>query len=191
MRTKKLLTILRPCEPPLDDGSLRIDGGTEVSTDEPFYQHDFIELTPRTPSRIYEKCAPLYESGLSIRDIEERTGIPKTTVRETLIKNGMTLRNPLNGNASKIDRTKNKRGGHTPYGYAYLDGQQLIDPKEQIIVRKILKLNQSGLSGNAIARELNNQKIPSRNGKAWCPSVVREIIKRSKSNQTQPGGSNE
>jgi DNA invertase Pin-like site-specific DNA recombinase len=166
-------------------------GGGEVSTDEPFYQHDFIELSPRTPSRIYEKCALLYENGLSIRDIEERTGIPKTTVRETLKKKGMALRNPLNGNASKIDGTKNKRGGHTPYGYAYLDGQLLIDPKEQIIVRKILKLHQSGLSGNAIVRELNNQKIPSRIGKSWSPSVVREIIKRNKLNQTKPGGSNE
>jgi hypothetical protein len=103
----------------------------------------------------------------------------------------MALRNPLNGNASKIDRTKNKRGGHTPYGYAYLDGQLLLDPKEQIIVRKILKLHHSGLSGNAITRELNNQKTPTRNGKSWSPSVVREIIKRNKSNQTKSGGSNE
>lgn len=103
----------------------------------------------------------------------------------------MALRNPQGGNASKIDRTKNKRGGHTPYGYAYLDGQLLIDPKEQIIVRKILKFNQSGLSGNAIARKLNNQKIPSRNGKSWCPSVVREIIKRNKTNKKKPGGSSE
>ncbi|MFN7455475.1 MAG: recombinase family protein [Pseudobdellovibrionaceae bacterium] len=93
----------------------------------------------------------------------------------------MALRNPLNGNASKIDKTKNKRGGHTPYGYAYLDGQLLIDPKEQIIVRKILKLHKTGLSGNAIARELNNQKIPSRNGKSWSPSVVRGIIKYNQS----------
>jgi hypothetical protein len=106
-------------------------------------------------------------------------------VREALKKKGMALRNPQGGNASKIDRTKNKRGGHTPYGYAYLDGQLLLDPKEQIVVRKILKLHQSGLSGNAIARELNNQKIPSRNGKSWCPSVVRGIIKNHQSNQNK------
>ncbi|MCE3012681.1 MAG: recombinase family protein [Proteobacteria bacterium] len=112
-------------------------------------------------------------------------------MRETLKKKGMSLRNPFNGNATKIDKTKNKRGGHTPYGYAYLDGQLIIDPKEQIIVRKILKLHQSGLSGNAIARELNNQKIPSRNGKLWSPPVVREIIKRNTSNRTKPGDSNE
>ncbi|MCK6595084.1 MAG: recombinase family protein [Bdellovibrionaceae bacterium] len=101
-------------------------------------------------------------------------------MRETLIKNGMSLRNPLNGNARHIDRLHTKRGGSTPYGYAYLDGQLLVDPKEQVIVRKILKLHQSGMSGNAIAIELNNHKIPSRSGKAWSPCVVRRIIKFSK-----------
>ena len=159
------------------------DGGREVTINEPLYAHDFIEISARTPSRIYEECAPLYESGLSIRDIEERTGIPKSTVRETLKKNGMALRNPLNGNAIHIDRLHTKRGGHTPYGYAYLDGKLLLDPKEQIIVRKILKLHQSGLSGNAIAKELNRQKIPSRTGKSWSPCVVRRIIKLNQSNQ--------
>ena len=90
--------------------------------------------------------------------------------------------NQLNGNARHIDRLHTKRGGHTPYGYAYLDGQLLIDPKEQIIVRIILKFHQSGKSGNAIATELNNQKISSRTGKTWRPCVVRRIIK---ANQTK------
>lgn len=93
----------------------------------------------------------------------------------------MTLRNPLNGNAKHIDRLHTKRGGHTPFGYAYLDGQLVIDPKEQIIIRKILKHHQTGLSGNAIAEELNRQKIPSRTGKIWRPCVVRRIIKSNKS----------
>ncbi|MEZ4872695.1 MAG: recombinase family protein [Bdellovibrionales bacterium] len=160
-------------------------GGGAQWTNEPNHHHDFIELSPRTQSRIYEKCAPLYEKGLSIRDIEERTGIPKSTVREALTKSGVSLRNPLNGNARHIDRLHTKRGGHTPYGYAYLDGQLLIDPKEQIIVRKILKLHQSGMSGNAIATELNCQKIPSRTGKTWRPCVVRRIIKANQTKKTK------
>lgn len=92
----------------------------------------------------------------------------------------MALRNPLNGNASKIDRTKNKRGGHTPYGYAYLDGQLLIDPKEQIILRKILKLRQEGKTFQAIADELNRHKTPTRSGKPWIKSVIRSIVLRTK-----------
>lgn len=172
--------ILGLCEPPLDGGSLAISGGGRVSIDEPLQAHDFIELKPRNKARITEKCAPLYEKGLSIRDIEAATGIPKSTVREAFKASGVSLRNPTNDNAPKIDRTKNKRGGHTPYGYAYLDGQLLIDPKEQIILRKILKLRQEGQTFQAIADELNHQKIPTRSGKPWIKSVTRSIALRTK-----------
>lgn len=81
-----------------------MNGGGGPWISEHHHHHDFIELSPRTQSRIYEICAPLYEKGLSIRDIEERTGIPKSTVRESLTESGMQLRNPLNGNTQKIDR---------------------------------------------------------------------------------------
>jgi hypothetical protein len=142
--------------------------------------HDFIELSPRTPSRIIEKCAPLYEKGLSLRDIEERTGIPKTTIRETLTKSGFALRNPISGNAKMIDIKSTKRGGSTPFGYAYLDGKLLIDPKEQIALRKIQTFHEKGKSYQAIADELNNKKIPTRSGKPWIRSVVRSIIMKAK-----------
>jgi hypothetical protein len=57
-------------------------GGTQW-IDEHRIPLDFIELSSRTPARIIEKCAPLYEKGLFLRDIEERTGIAKSTIRET------------------------------------------------------------------------------------------------------------
>jgi hypothetical protein len=38
-----------------------------------------------------------------------------------------------------------------------LDGKLIVDPKEQLIIRKILKLRQSGISLRAIADELNHQ----------------------------------
>ena len=90
------------------------------------------------------------------------------------------MRNPLNGNAKKIDNKRTKRGGHTAFGYAYLDGQLVIDPKEQIALRKILKLHHSGKSNPAIADELNRQKVPTRSGKPWIRSVVRSIILKAK-----------
>jgi DNA invertase Pin-like site-specific DNA recombinase len=150
------------------------------STDEPFYQHDFIDLSPSTTSRIIEKCAPLYEKGLSLRDIQERTGIAKSTIREALTKSGFALRNPLNGNAPIIDSKRTKRGGSTPFGYAYLDGKLLMDPKEQIALRKILSLWKAGKSYQGIADELNNKKITTRSGKPWIRSVVRSIILKAK-----------
>ena len=157
-----------------------MDGGPRVSTGEPYYSHDLIDLSPRTTSRIIEKCAPLYEKGFSLRDIEERTGIAKSTIRETLTKNGFALRNPHNGNASKVDNKRTKRGGSTPFGYAYLDGKLLMDPKEQIALRKIFSLWKSGKSYQAIASELNDKKIPTRSGKPWIKSVVRSIILKAK-----------
>lgn len=161
-------------------GGHREFGGPTQWTGEHRIAHDFIELSPRTPTRIIEKCAPLYEKGFSLRDIEERTGIPKTTIRETLSKSGFALRNPTNGNATKIDNKRTKRGGSTPFGYAYLDGKLLMDPKEQIALRKILKLWKVGKSYQAIADELNNQKTPTRSGKPWIRSVVRSIILKAK-----------
>ncbi len=95
----------------------------------------------------------------------------------------MALRNPVNGNAKKIDNKRSKRGGHTAFGYAYLDEQLVIDPKEQIALRKILKLHHSGKSNPAIADELNRQKVPTRSGKPWIRSVIRSIIQRAKENQ--------
>lgn len=107
-------------------------------------------------------------------------GIAKSTIRETLIKSGFALRNPLNGNASRIDNKRSKRGGSTPFGYAYLEGKLLMDPKEQVALRKILNLWKAGMSYQAIADYLNNQKILTRSGKPWVRSVVRSIILKAK-----------
>ncbi|MFZ4715443.1 MAG: recombinase family protein [Bacteriovoracaceae bacterium] len=159
------------------------NGGPRVSTDEPFYCHDFIDLSPRTTLRIIEKCAPLYEKGLSLRDIEERTGIAKSTIREALTKSGFALRNPLNGNTPSIDSKRTKRGDSTPFGYAYLDGELLMDPKEQIALRKILSLWNAGKSYQGIANELNRQKVPTRLKGLWRKCVVLSIIRRQKENK--------
>ena len=93
----------------------------------------------------------------SLRDIEERTGIPKSTIQETLTKNGFALRNPRNG-------------------------KLLMDPKEQIALRKIISLWKAGMSYQAIADELNDKKKPTRSGKPWIRSVVRSIILEAKEN---------
>ncbi len=156
-------------------------GGDTIS--EPFYAHDFIELRVKTKARIYEKCAPLYKKGLSLRDIEAETGIPKSSISDALRKHKLPLRNPSNGKDKKIDNKKTKRGGTTPYGWAYLDGQLMMDPKEQLVIRKIMSFHQSGKSSQAIADELNYQKIPTRRNGIWRKCVVLSIIRRQKENK--------
>jgi hypothetical protein len=152
-------------------------GGPTLTTGEPLLPHDFIELSLRTKGRIISKCAPLYENGLSLRDIEERTGIPKNTIRNTFISNGVALRSFSNANIKGRDRTKAKLGGNTPYGYACHDGKLVIDPREQVAIRLMVKLSKSGRSFQYIADELNRKKILTRNGGQWRRQVINVIVK--------------
>lgn len=92
-----------------------VSGGREVTINEPLYAHDFIEISARTPSRIYEECAPLYE---------------KSTVRETLKKNEMALRNPLNGNAIHLDRL------HIPAALLAFLAQEIFELHEKKLVSR-------------------------------------------------------
>ncbi len=146
--------------------------------DKKIHPHDFIHISPKTKARIYKICGPLYQKGLSLRDIETRTGIPKTTIHESLQENGMALRNSAMTNQLKNNNQKFKCGGQAPYGFTYLDGQLVIDPKEHLICRKIFQLQQSGKSNQHIADELNHQNIPTRLKGTWQKSVINSIIKR-------------
>jgi hypothetical protein len=155
------------------------NGGRTGTTGEHPISHDFIELSQKTPALIYDKCAPLYKKGHSLRDIEEQTGYPRSTIRDALKAHNFPIRSRMKTLKGEKTGKPFKCAGYAPYGFAYLDGQLVIDPKEHIIVRKILKLRQHGLSYRAIANELNKQKIPTRNGKSWYLSFIKTIIDRN------------
>lgn len=65
-----------------------------------------------------------------------------------------------------------------PYGYAWLEGKLVKEPREYKIVLKVIGLWQAGKSLTAIARTLNDQRVPTRNGKKWFHCTVGAIIKR-------------
>jgi hypothetical protein len=65
-----------------------------------------------------------------------------------------------------------------PYGYAYLDGKLVKDPKDYKIVLQIYKLWKAGKSCTDIAAILNNQKTSTRMGGRWGKSVIARILKR-------------
>lgn len=75
-----------------------------------------------------------------------------------------------------------------PYGYDWLDGKLVADPKEYRVVQKVIKLWNDGQSPRTIADHLNQQKIPTRMGKSWFHSSVNSIIKRHQSNQQTTEG---
>jgi DNA invertase Pin-like site-specific DNA recombinase len=70
------------------------------------------------------------------------------------------------------------RVGRTPYGFCYLDGQLVVDNKEQQIIRRIVEMKANGMSFRAIAKALNDQKIPTRMAKSWKHEVVKQIYLR-------------
>ncbi|MGE3610486.1 MAG: recombinase family protein [Bacteriovoracaceae bacterium] len=141
--------------------------------------HDFIEFSLKTPERISEDYAELYRSGLSLNDISEQTGVARSTLRDAFKRHQIPIRTKRQTIKGEKLGKNFKCAGHPPFGHAYLDGKLIIDPKEQLIIRKILKLRQSGMSLRAIADELNHQKIPTRTGRSWYLSFVKTIIDRN------------
>jgi len=131
-----------------------------------------------TKDRIFDVCAPLYAQGLSLREIERQTGFVKSTIKKTLNARGLVLRNYYNHQKPKSEDPIAMRPGATPYGYAYLEGKLVKDPKEYKTLLQIQKLWKSGKSCSDIAAVLNNQKTPTRRGKRWGKSVIARILKR-------------
>ena len=62
------------------------------------------------------------------------------------------------------------------YGYRMIDGRYEIVPKEAEVVRRIYAEHQKGKGYTAIARQLNEENIPSPMGMAWRPSVIRKML---------------
>ena len=75
------------------------------------------------------------------------------------------------------------RCGVVPYGYAYLEGQLVVAPHEYKVVLLVVKLWQSGKSFKAIARLLNDRKIPTRLGGSWYGPTVAAIVRRETEKQ--------
>jgi len=133
---------------------------------------------PTTKDRIFEICAPLYAQGMSLREIAKQIDLPRTTIKAALNAGGLPKRSTTeaNNNASKSSRPM--KAGAVPYGYAYLEGRPVKEPREYKVVLQIQNLWQSGKGYSAIASTLNDQKILTRGGKRWAKGIVSRIIER-------------
>lgn len=155
-------------------------GGAIQSISEPTQRVDIIPFYLKTKENIFKKCAPLYEKGMSIREIARETGVPKTTVRETLVEKGMALRKFSAGAEELKSKPAGRRPGRSQFGYAWLQGELVKDPKEYEIVLRIMKLWNSGHGIPAITKELNESGVSTRSGVKWQRCVVADIVKRYK-----------
>lgn len=75
-----------------------------------------------------------------------------------------------------------------PYGYAWLEGKLMVDPREYKVVLKIINLWQTGKSLTAIARLLNDQKVATRMRGKWFHCTIAAIVKRENKEQNNNGG---
>jgi len=157
-------------------------GGLGPTTDEPLkispkYQ-DTIMFFPTTKDRIFEICAPLYSQGMSLREIAKQIDLPRTTVKAALNAGGLPMRSATEANNNDSKSSRPMKAGAVPYGYAYLEGRAIKEPKEYKVVLQIKNLWQSGQGCSAIAKTLNDQKILTRGGKRWGKGIISRIIKR-------------
>jgi hypothetical protein len=70
---------------------------------------------------------------------------------------------------------------YAPYGFRLCpDNPELIEPdeREQVTITEIVRLRESGLSMQQIARQMDESGVQSRSGKKWYPNAVRRIIAR-------------
>ncbi len=83
-------------------------------------------------------------------------------------------------------RMKMKRdelvGHYAPYGFIYDEEvENLVEnPNEAFIVRYIFDRYKEGIGSSRIARELNNQNIPSPTGKKWSGTVTFRMLRNEK-----------
>jgi hypothetical protein len=105
-------------------------GGATFTIDEPMYPPDVIPISSRLKTRIIDTCRPLRERGLSLREIANQTGIPKTSIADALRREDRRQRLKENLANMKPRKAKGRAPGRPPFGYGYLDGKLVKDPNE-------------------------------------------------------------
>lgn len=70
--------------------------------------------------------------------------------------------------------------GYVPYGYRWKDGEILVDPAQAEIVKRIFRELLSGKGTEAIAKELNQEQVPTKKGGRWTSTSIRDIIRNEK-----------
>ena len=70
--------------------------------------------------------------------------------------------------------------GYPPYGYKNVDGKMIVDEEQANIVRWIFSEVLSGKSSAAVAKELNQRRVPSKRGGRWEGHVITDMIRNEK-----------
>jgi len=142
--------------------------------------HDFIEISIHLISHEINDFKVFYEQGHSINEIANRLGFPYSTVRDQLLRLGVTLRTNKSVSFSGNPRQTFKNSAPPPYGYCYLEGCLQKDPREYPILQIIEKQRQLGRTPTEIARHLSDRGFTTRIGKPWGQAHVFSLVQKLK-----------
>ena len=130
---------------------------------------------------IFQDAAENYRNGLSLSQIAVKINRSKNFVRACLLREGIVLRNRAAEVMALRKSKKGKRGTRPYYGFAYLEGEIVKDPREYPTLLLIDELWKAGKTNHQIVKELGARKLLSRNGRSWSWAAVGNIIIRLRS----------
>jgi site-specific DNA recombinase len=86
--------------------------------------------------------------------------------------------------ALRAKKARGERAGQVPYGHHLAgDGRTLEpDPAEAAALALIRELGDAGTSLRAIARELDRRGVPTKSGRPWRHTTIRDLLGRSDAN---------
>ncbi|MBO1001294.1 recombinase family protein [Pseudogracilibacillus auburnensis] len=90
----------------------------------------------------------------------------------------------LSENSKWSIRQRFKRGtyklSYPPYGYDYIDEQVVVNEEQALVVKRIFNSVLEGVGTERIARQLNEEKIPTKRNGNWTGTTIRGIVKNEK-----------
>ena len=150
-----------------------------------------IDRAGRSVKDVIEIDQALRETGVKIVFLRE--GIDTATPTGELFRNIMAAVAQFEGRLIHERLLAGKRrkaaeggyvGGWLPYGFRRgEDGSIQPVPEEQEIIQRIRSWRAEGMSLRWIARRLEADRIPTRNGGRWQPSTIRGFLVRASRDQ--------
>ena len=139
---------------------------------------DFIAFFPKEKAAISEKIVQEYQKGQSVADIARLLKRSKSYILLRLKRAGIESRPKTSRGTAHHKLKQGKQGTRPYYGFCYLEGEVVKDPREFKTLMIIHQRWKDGQSIHEIVKELNRKKVPSRKGKCWSWAAVQNIVKR-------------
>ena len=119
----------------------------------PVFDKEFLELL-------------LTEKRMTRSEIAEKYGVGRSTISDYKKK-------------FKIKSGRNGLCGQVPYGYNFVHGKLIDNPKEQAVTERLKELSIEGYSYGKMVKWLIGNRIPTKTLKAtWSRTAVYKILKR-------------